>query len=225
VAPAPPSINFTASGGIPDGLNNKDNRDFLVTIPAAADGDYTFTLTAQGCADPTYAPATSPQIPVATILSPSTGNIDLVTCQQGCGAVSNFVRVETGSSVIANVGAGATKFSGDSSFRFAIVDPSGTLYRGGTTKTVTPNPGCWTIDQNGPWTSESNFILTFGGVGGVKNLASSSCAAYYDSPLYGNQTFRPNSIASNPFFLTFLGSGAVTVIRGQVVINGQVKIK
>ncbi len=221
VAPAPPSINYT------DGVaNDKDNRDFLVTIPAAADGDYSFTLTAQGCDDPTYVLASgTPQIPVATVLSPSTGNMDLVTCQQGCGAVSNFMRVETGSSVVANVGTGATKFSGDSSFRFAIVDPSGTLYRGGTTKTVTPNPGCWTIGQNGPWTSESNFILTFGGVGGVKNLASLSCASFYDSPSFGNQTFRPNSIASNPFFMTFLGSGAVTIIRGQVILNGQVKVK
>jgi hypothetical protein len=219
-APAPPSINYTL-----DGLNNKDNRDFLVTIPASADGDYSFTLTAQGCADPTYAPATSPQIPVATILSPSTGNIDLVACQNGCGAATNFVKVETGSSLVTNIGAGATKFSGDSSSRFQTIDPNGSLYRGGTTKNITPVPGCWNISQFGPWASESNFLLTYGGVGGVKPLLSASCASFYDSPSYGNQTFRPNTQANNPFFLTFLGSGAVTIIRGQVVINGQVKIK
>jgi hypothetical protein len=190
-APAPPSINYTGT------LNDKDNRDFLVTVPASS-GEYKIQLTHTPCSDPN-----GTQVPVASLLSMSTGNVSLVTCTAPCNTIANMVKVETGSVQYVNIPSTATKFQADSSIRFQAVDPNGVLYRGGTTKTVAA--GSLAIMQNGGWGSESSFVFTIGGSGGIKPLASPSLAYFWDSPNYGNQTFVSN--INNPINLTLGGSG------------------
>ena len=108
----------------------------------------------------------------------------------------------------ANIGSGVSKFQADSAFRFAAIDPSNNLYRGSTTKTILPATGQWAIMQNGGWIAESSYPLTFGGVGGVKPLASPSPAYFYDSPNYSNQAFVSN--VNNPIALTFSGCAVTT---------------
>ena len=198
-APAPPSINYTGTA------NDKDNRDFLVTVPSGANGEYKIQLTFAPCTDPSGA---GTQIPEATILSMSTGNLDLVTCVAPCNAIADFEKVDNAATMYVNVGGGVSKLQADSSFSFALVDPSGNLYRSSTVKTILPATGQWGIFQNGVWESQSSFVLTFGGVGGVKPLASPSPQTFFDSSNYSNQTFVSN--AAGPITLTFSGCTVTT---------------
>jgi len=200
VAPAPPSINYTGTA------NDKDNRDFLVTVPSGANGEYKIQLTFASCVDPSGA---GTQIPEATVLSMSTGNVDLVTCASPCNAIADFVKVDNAATYYVNVAGGVSKLKTDSSFSYALVDPSGNLYRSSTVKTLLPATGQWGIFQNGVWESQSSFVLTFGGVGGVKPLASPSPQTFYDSSNYSNQTFVSN--AAGPITLTFSGCANTTV--------------
>src|SRR5260370_9548102 len=50
--------------------------------------------------------------------------------------------------------------------------------------------------------------MRLGGIGGVKPVASSSTAYFYDSPNYSNQTFVSN--ANHPITLTFSGCAITT---------------
>jgi len=205
-APAPPSINYDGSA------NSHDNRDFLVTVPAGANGAYTIQLTHAAC-DPAA-------IPVAAILSMSTTNLDLVTCTAPCSAISQFAKVETGSVQYVNVAGGVTKLQADSGTRFAVISPGGALFRGGTTRSLVSTAGKWAVMQNGAWESESSYSLTFGGVGGVKHLASPSPGYFFDSGAFSNQTFIP--VPANVVTLNFLG--ILLEITGQVDITGGVVI-
>jgi hypothetical protein len=74
--------------------------------------------------------------------------------------------------------------------------------------------------QNGAWESESSYSLTFGGVGGVKHLASPSPGYFFDSGAFSNQTFIP--VPANVVTLNFLG--ILLEITGQVDITGGVVI-
>ena len=116
------------------------------------------------------------------MLSMSTGNVRLATCKTPCSTISQFIAAETGSVQYANIGTGVSKFQADSAFRFAVIDPSKNLYRGSTSKTILPATGLWAIMQNGGWIAESSYPITFGGIGGVKPLASPSPVYFYDSP-------------------------------------------
>lgn len=195
-APDPPSINYTL-----DGNNNLDNRYWTITFSGAAAGEYKYQFTSAVCpGGATFHIAT----PVAT----STGNIDTVICTAPCSTASNFIKAEVGAAYYLKVPNGVTKLQTDSTQVHTLVDPNGTFYRGNTVLSTPLVSGFWKVNTFGAWQDYTTNVVSFGGVGGVKPLASPSPATYWDSPSYSNQTFV--SLVSNAITLNFSGASIST---------------